>query len=113
MNEVRISAVEFIKYDPNNPEEMARINHAVALIKPTNLTISQTAARLTDLPGGIPVRLVTDMNATAVRAIDYDVTHPYRQMDLLKRIKELLPPGTVVTTYDLTGCSVFVWYFRS
>jgi hypothetical protein len=96
-------AVEFIKYDPNNPEEMARINHAVALIKPTNLTISQTAARLTDLPGGIPVRLVTDMNATAVRAINYDVTHPYRQMDLLKRIKELLPSGTVVTTYDLTA----------
>jgi len=29
-------AVEFVKYDPNNPEEMARIDKAVALIKRTD-----------------------------------------------------------------------------
>jgi hypothetical protein len=96
-------AVEFIKYDPNNPEEMARISRAVALIKPPTTTIAEAPGRLTVGPEGVPVRIVTDPNATAVRAIDYDVTHPYRQKDLLKRIKGLLPEGTAVTTYDLTA----------
>jgi hypothetical protein len=96
-------AVEFIKYDQNNPEEMARISRAVALIKPTTTTIAQVPGRLTAGPEGIPVRIVTDPNVTAVRAIDYDITHPYRQKELLKRIKDLLPEGTTVTTYDLTA----------
>jgi len=96
-------AVEFIKYDTNNPDEMARINRAVALIKPPTATIAQMAGPLTAETGGVPVRIVTDPNAIAVRAIDYDNTHPYRQMDLLKRIKELLPEGTSVSTYDLTA----------
>jgi len=96
-------AVEFIKYDVNNPDEMARINHAVALIKPPTTTIAQVTGPMAASPGGLPVRIVTDPNATAVRAIDYDVTHPYRQMDLLKRIKELLPEGISISTYDLTA----------
>jgi hypothetical protein len=96
-------AVEFIKYDANNPDEMARINRAVALIKPPTTTIAQRAGGLADLPGAIPVRIVTDLNAMAVRAIDYDVTHPYRQMDLLKRIKELAPEESSISTYDLTA----------
>lgn len=96
-------AVEFVKYDVNNPDEMARINHAVALIKPTSTTINKISGRLTSDAGGMPVRLVNDPNATAVTAIDYDSTHPYRQKDLLKRIKELLPEGTPISTYDLTA----------
>lgn len=96
-------AVEFIKYDANNPDEMARINRAVALIKPPTTTITQTAGSLTTDAVGVAVRIVTDQNATAVRAIDYDLTHPYRQMDLLQTIKELLPDGTPVSTYDLTA----------
>ena len=96
-------AVEFIKYDANNPDEMARINRAVALIKPPTTTIAQAAGAVTTEAVGVPVRIVTDPNAIAVRAIDYDNSHPYRQMDLLKRIKELLPASTSVSTYDLTA----------
>ena len=96
-------AVEFIKYNVNDPDEMVRINHAVALIKPTTTTIASIAGRLTSGAEGVPVRIVTDPNATAVRAVDYDNTHPYRQMDLLKIIKELLPQGTPVNAYDLTA----------
>jgi hypothetical protein len=95
-------AVEFIKYDANNPEEMARINRVVALIKPT-AAANQVPGRITTGAEGFPVRIVTDENATAVRAIDYDLTHPYRQMDLLKRLRELLPRGVSVSTYDLTA----------
>jgi len=96
-------AVDFIKYDASNPEDMARINRIVALIKPLTTTIAQVPGKLITGPEGVPVRIVTDPSATAVRAIDYDITHPYRQMDLLKRIKALLPHVTTVTTYDLTA----------
>jgi len=94
-------AVEFVKYDPHNPEEMARINGAVALIKPPTTTVSQSAGAATGDVRGVPVRIVTDPNAIAVRAIDFDTTHPYRRMDLIKRVKELLPEGMSVTTFDL------------
>jgi len=69
-------AVEFVKYDPNNPDEMARISRAVALIKPPTTTIARPAAGLTDGPEGIPVRIVNDPNAIPVRAINRDDTHP-------------------------------------
>jgi len=96
-------AVEFIKYDPNNLDEMARISRAVALIKPAAGTVAQVDGRLITEPGGLPVRVVTELNAPAVRAINYDETHPYRQLELLRRIKELLPEGVFVTTYDLAA----------
>jgi Protein of unknown function (DUF3644) len=86
-------AVEFIKYDANNPEETDRINRALVLIKPSTTTTTLAPGKLIAGSEGVPVRIVTDPNATAVRAIDYDVTHPYRQMDLLKRVKDLLPGG--------------------
>ena len=96
-------AVEFVRYDPNDPEEMARINRAVALIKPPTAAVARPAAGLTAGLEGVPVRVVTDRNAIPVRAINYDDTHPYRQMELKNRVNELLPDGFEVTTYDLTA----------
>src|SRR5579862_6174274 len=43
-------AVEFVRYDQNNPEEMARINHAVALIRPPATTLARPAIGLTCRP---------------------------------------------------------------
>ncbi|MGO8721054.1 MAG: DUF3644 domain-containing protein [Acidobacteriaceae bacterium] len=96
-------AVEFIKYDANNAEEMRRINKAVALIKPPITTLVETSGRLTNAPEGVPVRIVTDLNAPALRAVDHDVTHPYRQKDLISRIKALVPQDVKINTYDLTA----------
>lgn len=96
-------AVEFIKYDPNNPEEMARVERAMTLLKPTGPTTVNLNGTITDGAGGVPVRLVTDPNVTAVRVINYDDTHPYRQKDLLARLKQLLPNNIAISTYDLTA----------
>jgi len=97
------TAVEFVKYDPNNPEEMERISRIVALIKPPATTIARPAAGLTVGLEGVPVRIVTDETAVPVRAINYDETHPFRQRELIARVNELLPDGFWVTTYDLTA----------
>ena len=96
-------AVEFVKYDPNNPEEMERINRIVALIKPPATTIARPAAGVTSGLEGVPVRIVTDRDAIPVRAINYDETHPFRQKELIGKVNGLLPDGVRITTYDLTA----------
>jgi hypothetical protein len=96
-------AVEFVKYDRSNPEEMERINRAVALIKPTAAPVApaQINGAIAIIENGLPVRLTTDAAAPAVRAFSPDDTHPYRQMDLIGRLGGLLPAGTRITTHDL------------
>ena len=94
-------AVEFVKYDRDNPAEMERITRAVALIKPT--AAAATTLALPPTGGGTPVRIVTDPTAPAMRAFDYDETHPYRQGGLLLRLRQLLPGDAQVSTYDLTA----------
>lgn len=96
-------AVEFVKYDPGNPEEMARVNRAIALIKPTATAVPQALGPVVVGAEGTPVRIVDDPNVAAIRTIDYDLTHPYRQKDLLRRLKDLLPEGIAISTYDLTA----------
>ncbi len=53
-----------------------------------------------------PIRLTTDPNAPAYRKIDPDVTHPYRQKELIKEVKKRLPKGITFNSYDVTS----IWY---
>jgi hypothetical protein len=96
-------AVEFVKYDQTNPEEMARISRGIALIKPPATTIARPAVGLSTGLEGVPVRIVADQTAIPVRAINYDETHPFRQKELIARVNELLPKESEITTYDLTA----------
>ncbi|MBN4050468.1 putative DNA binding domain-containing protein [Gammaproteobacteria bacterium AH-315-M22] len=52
------------------------------------------------------IRLTTDPNASAYRKIDFDITHPYRQKELINHVKEKLPEGVVFNSYDVTS----LWY---
>jgi len=96
-------AVEFVKYDPTDPDAMARISKAIALIKPVTAApiAPQLNGEVTVLAHGLPVRLTTEATATPVRAFSPDDVYPYRQMDILRRLQTLLPEDTRVTTHDL------------
>ena len=48
-----------------------------------------------------PVRIVEDARAEAVRLIDYDKTHPYRQKELLAALRTAFPAGRPVNQFDL------------
>lgn len=48
-----------------------------------------------------PIRIVDDPNAPAFRRIDYDISHPYRQKDLVAALNKKLPKDAQVTTYDV------------
>ena len=111
-------AVEFVKYDPNNQEQIARIKKIIALIKPTNSPKSLSGV-VAEGKDGVAVRLVHDPNAPTVAGIDYDKTHPYRQKDLIGRLKELVPlvnlsPHDLVSiryAYKVTGNRSY--YYKS
>jgi len=92
-------AVEFVKYDPTNVEEVNRIERAIALIKPTSLSIQGFA---TLGVGTIPsVRITSDPNAPGVRGISAEDTCNMRQMDVLRRLLEILGTTERITSHDL------------
>lgn len=52
------------------------------------------------------VRLTTDPKAPTYGSLDFDVTHPYRQKELIRQVKQKLPDGVPFNAYDVTS----LWY---
>ena len=48
-----------------------------------------------------PIRIVDDPKAPAYRRVDFDISHPYRQKDLVAAINRRLPAGFEISTYDV------------
>ena len=46
------------------------------------------------------IRITTDEHAPLYRAIDFDVTHPYRQKELIAEVNRRLPEDKAVNSYD-------------
>lgn len=51
--------------------------------------------------GDRAIRITTDDSAPLYRAVDWDVTHPYRQTELVPRVSERLPEGVTFNSHDL------------
>jgi len=69
------------------------------------IVVSQDARRSAGGAAAM-VRLTTDPNAPTVGQLDPDVTHPYRQKELIEKIRERLPEGVLFNSYDATS----IWY---
>lgn len=59
--------------------------------------------RSEDQEGERAIRITTDENAPLFRAVDWDVTHPYRQTELLPCVSERLPDGVTFNSRDLVS----------
>jgi hypothetical protein len=57
--------------------------------------------RTEDEQGEAAIRITTDQNAPLYRAVDWDVTHPYRQKELLQEVNARLPEGVEINAYDM------------
>jgi hypothetical protein len=57
--------------------------------------------RTEDEEGEAAIRITTDKNAPLFRAVDWDVTHPYRQKELLQEVNARLPDDAEVNAYDM------------
>lgn len=56
--------------------------------------------RSEDETGERVIRITTDTHAPLYRAIDFDVTHPYRQKELIAAVNARLPDEKVINSYD-------------
>src|SRR4051812_24084606 len=57
--------------------------------------------RTEDEEGEAAIRITTDKNAPLFRAVDWDVTHPYRQKELLQEVNARLPDSVEINAYDM------------
>jgi Schlafen, AlbA_2 len=57
--------------------------------------------RTEDQEGDRAIRITTDENAPLYRAVDWDVTHPHRQTELIDEVNQRLPRGVHINSYDI------------
>ena len=98
-------AVEFVKFDPSSPAEMARYERIVSLVKPSAATLSAFNAQAESAGAGIAasanIRLVSDPDATVFGTVDYDRTHPHIQKRLIAAVNALLPAEISINQFDV------------
>lgn len=56
--------------------------------------------RAEDEQGERVIRITTDQNAPLYRAVDFDVTHPYRQKELIAEVNSRLPVDKAINAYE-------------
>ncbi|MGH2972252.1 MAG: hypothetical protein ACRDLR_04790 [Gaiellaceae bacterium] len=56
--------------------------------------------RSEDESGERVIRITTDMHAPLYRAVDFDVTHPYRQKELVEEVNNRLPEEKAINAYE-------------
>lgn len=52
-------------------------------------------------PEAKAIRIVDDPDAPAYRKIDYDITHPNRQMDVIRKVNEALDDAVKINQWDI------------
>lgn len=57
--------------------------------------------RTEDEEGERAIRITTDENAPLYRAVDWDITHPHRQTELIEEANRRLPRGVKINGYDV------------
>ncbi len=97
-------AVEFVKFDPSNPDEMEKYERIVSLIKPSAAAlanVSASAGNESGIGSSANIRLVSDPDAVTFGSIDYDRTHPLIQKALIATVNAQLPRGVVINSHDI------------
>ncbi len=56
--------------------------------------------RAEDEQGERVIRITTDEHAPLYRAVDFDVTHPYRQKELIEEVNRRLPDERAINSYE-------------
>jgi hypothetical protein len=67
----------------------------------SQLQVVPRGTRAIGLEGAVAVRLTNNPDAKGILVTDRHAVFPYRQKDLIARLKEALPPRSVPNTYDL------------
>ncbi len=63
---------------------------------PANVEIQESSS-----PDAKAIRIVDDPDAPAYRKLDYEITHPYRQKDVIKKVNEVLAGKISINQHDI------------
>jgi hypothetical protein len=76
---------------------------------PRGSELTVVPADIVDLSGtgGIPLRITTNPDAPGAIAVDRHRICPYRQIEVIKKLKERLPPDLVPSTNDFQSIVKF------
>ena len=67
----------------------------------SQVTVLPPEIRDSDSPQATPIRIVDDPSAPTVRVLDPDVTHPYRQKELISEVRKQLPKSARFNSFDV------------
>ena len=56
--------------------------------------------RAEDEQGERVIRITTDENAPLYRAVDFDITHPYRQKEAIEEVNRRVPAAAAINSYE-------------
>ena len=62
---------------------------------------SSAEVRETQFADSVPIRITDDPKAPAYKKIDTNISHPYRQMDVIQIIRSILPKGKRFNQWDI------------
>jgi hypothetical protein len=82
-------------------EWMAGVRKVVNAPVGSALSVLPPDVHQSDSPSATPIRLTKDPKAPEYRLVDPDVTHPWRQKDLLAEVNKSLPPEHRINQYDI------------
>ena len=105
------------KSEPGNTEDIRRtierqlesvrkqwisgVKKVVSAPQGSTIVVASADVKESDSPDAMPVRIVDDPKAPAYRKIDYDVSHPYRQKDVVPNLNAKLKSKATITSYDI------------
>jgi len=93
-------AIEWVKFDSSQPDQMERYDKIVSLVKPSGATLGSIAASAT---AATEVRIVNNPNAQVAAVLDRDKSHPFVQKTLLASVNAdlVLARAPTINPYDL------------
>lgn len=67
----------------------------------SRIVVASGDVKESESPNAMQIRIVDDPKAPAYRKIDYDVSHPYRQKDVIPKLNAKLKGKVTITTFDI------------
>lgn len=82
-------------------EWMAGVRRVVSAPAGSQVQVLPPSVRQSTDPDATPIRITNDPNAPEYRLVEPDITHPWRQKELIAEIHRRLPPEARVNQFDI------------
>jgi hypothetical protein len=82
-------------------EWMAGVRKVVSAPAGSRISVLPAGVKQSSSPDAVPIRITDNPTAPEYRLVDPDVTHPWRQKELIGEINKRLPDGKKINQYNI------------